>query len=212
MRRLALLVLLFISGLWVHPAAAQTETGVQLVVLTGDDRPVAGLALTVVDDTSATHTLITDAKGSATVQTLPASFFRITNAQQPDGTAVSIEATTLDEGLRLGLIPNQTRTVLLRLDSNLLFVDPDTIFSGTDTEDTIATAEALTVSAPTSVVANLNGGTDAGEIATAAQGADAPRPSRSPFVVAVALSILLPLGLFAARALLQSRRQKGRTA
>ncbi len=206
MRPFALLVLLIASWLCVHPAAAQAETGLQLIVLTGDDRPVAGLALTVVDDTSATHTLVSDTKGTATAQTLPGTFFRITNAQQPDGTTVSIEATTLDEGLRLGLIPNQTRTVLLRLESNLLFVDPDTIFSGTDAEHTIATAEALVMNDPSRVADNLNGSTEADEALTAAQ-AEAPRPSRWPFVVIVALTVLLPLGLFVVRAILQARRQ-----
>jgi hypothetical protein len=125
-------------------------TAIQITVLGVDDRPISGLTLTLQDGTQAVSVL-TDANGAALSLGLNGPAVFVTDAVLPDGKRVQIDPTTPRDGMRLGLIPNETRRIVLRFDpaANLLFIDPEVLFSGEVLPSPIFIESQETVEQPT---------------------------------------------------------------
>lgn len=128
-----------------------SPTAVRIQLLDTQDVPVVGVTLTVRDQTH-TATAQTDPQGVATIADLSGAFLRVLDAVLPDGTRLRLDATTLDEGLRFGLLPGQERQVVLRRDGNLLFLDPATIFAGNAPDPT--SQASATLPTPAAIIAN----------------------------------------------------------
>jgi len=198
--RLTLLLLLISLSIVAYPATAQTATGLRIVVVDGRDHPVAGLTITLLTEDGSSQRLTTDEAGIAVAAQLSGTAFRLSDAQLNGGVALSIEGTTIDQGLRLGLVPGQQRTVLLRTDAGLLFVDPETLFAGPAVPPTVATLQAAATSSGATAAAN---GRALGSVTQLAS-ASATRRSRWPFALAMLLLVAVPLALLSLRALFRA--------
>lgn len=117
-----------LAALLLAPLEQGPGTTLRLHVVDGQRAPVALLRVTLEDAEGASHTVITDAAGEAVVGPLPGTIVFVRAAQLARRLDLTVEPTTATEGLRLGLIPQQERTVRLIVDGGLLFLDPEMLF------------------------------------------------------------------------------------
>lgn len=142
-----LLFLLPLLCLLAAPTFAQGSTSLRLVVLDAGGAPVAGLRLTLLFAGDEVRQVETDERGMAFARQLVGELFFV-QAARKGNTAMQIDGTMADGSLRLGLVPGQERTVLLRLDENILTVDGETLFAGVGVPPSVATLDAQAPAPP----------------------------------------------------------------
>ena len=224
------LVWLLATCLLLTPASAQGDTALRLVVLDSANNLVTGLHITLTMEDGSQRSLQTDVHGSAFVRNIPGTVFWVSKASK-SGAALRIEGTMVDGSLRLGLVPGQELTILLRLDGDLLAVDPETLFAGTEVPPSVATIDALRPSDPpaptasrTATRASATASPTSSPTASAtaspiaptpttiqampasAAQPDAPSESRWPMGVAMFLLIAAPCSFLALRGIVRARR------
>jgi hypothetical protein len=137
-------LLAWTSLLLVSQLAATT---LRLHVVDGQGVPIAQLALRVEDADGQVYDAITNADGAAVVGPLAGTQCFLHQATLADGRALQVEPTTASDGLRLGLIPHQERTVRLIADGGLLFLDPEELFPADDSAEAAPDGAPLPASA-----------------------------------------------------------------
>jgi hypothetical protein len=121
--------LLLILLLTLHAA---DSSGIRLLLRDETDAGVAGATLVLRTEQGQTFQLTTDVHGVAVSPTLVGNAVWLVRGRRADGTVLIADSYPADAGLRLALIPGQTRDALLRLDGNRIVRDPDQIFSPND--------------------------------------------------------------------------------
>ena len=142
-----LLLLLPLLCLLAAPTFAQGSTSLRLVVLDAGGAPVAGLRLALRFAGDEVRQVETDERGTAFARQLAGELFFVQGARLGN-TAMQIDGTMADGSLRLGLVPGQERTVLLRLDGTILTVDGETLFAGVGVPPSVATLDAQAPALP----------------------------------------------------------------
>ena len=126
MRRFLLILILFSS------LQQMGAPRIRLLLRDESDAGVAGATLDLRTDNGQMLQLTTDANGVAVSNELPGKAVWLMGGQRADGTRLVADSYPADAGFRLVLIPGQVRDALLRLDGDLLVLDPDMIFSPGD--------------------------------------------------------------------------------
>jgi hypothetical protein len=121
--------LLLILLLTLHAA---DRTGIRLLLRDETDAGVAGTTLVLRTEQGQLLSLTTDMNGVVVSNALVGNAVWLMRGQRADGTALIADSYPADAGIRLALIPGQTRDALLRLDGDRIVRDPDQIFSPDD--------------------------------------------------------------------------------
>lgn len=109
----------------------QSGTALRLVILNPSDQPIVNVRI-VVRVNGIEQSAVTDEQGVANFTSLSSDVVYVQQAFLADGTELHIDPTTPQDGMRLGLVPQQTRNLVLRFDpaTQLIFIDPAALFSG----------------------------------------------------------------------------------
>jgi hypothetical protein len=108
--------------------AWQPPTAMQIQLLDEQNTPVHGVQVQL--DHGQMTVIETNNEGIATLNPAQGNAVFVRAAILPDGTQLKIDPNTPRDGLRLALIPNTTRFVTLRVVDELVFLDPEHLFSG----------------------------------------------------------------------------------
>jgi hypothetical protein len=132
-----LLGALLLGGRSARVQAQQPDasSSLAMVVIDGENQPIAGLSIAVrAEGGSADALHTTDGAGTTVFGPFPAHTPAIVvSSASLDGHPLTIEPTTLTD-LRIGLVPGAERPVLLRVVSDTLSLAPETLFSGANAE------------------------------------------------------------------------------
>jgi len=137
--------LLLILILTLHAA---DRTGIRLLLRDETDASVAGATLVLRTEQGQIITLTTDMYGVAGSPALVGNAVWLMRGRRADGTALIADSYPPQDGLRLALIPGQTRDVLLRLDGDRIVRDPDQLFSPDDPSAPRPTPPQFAATAP----------------------------------------------------------------
>lgn len=133
MRFVTLLLALISATMLAWPAHPPAEAArLRLLLRDASDAGVANVTLTLRAEDRQPLELVTNADGVALSAGVSGKALWLLGGHSADGRALAADSYPSGAGFRLVLLAGQVRDVLLRLDGNLIVLDPDMIFSPGD--------------------------------------------------------------------------------